>query len=200
MSTMEDNKQASGEQTGSSGEGKENTVSYETYQKVLNEAKKAKEALAEREKKIQDAEKMKLELQEAKMTSEGKLGELVETYKKKLMETEQTYAEKHKKYVSKRVTDSLSNLAMKHGCVDPDAFLKIADFSSISVDDEYNVDVKTAESIIESEKLKRQYLFKKDVKPVNDLPLSGGAAGLGAKPLDQMSKAEIEEQLRKLQG
>lgn len=190
---MEDNKQASGEQTGSSGEGQKQTVAYETYQKVLNEAKKAKELAAENARRLE-------ELNEAKMAEQGKLGELVETYKKKLTETEQTYAEKHKKYVQKRVTDSLSSLAKEHGCVDPEAFLRIADFSGVSVDDEYNIDAKTALTIIEAEKNKRQYLFKKDVGLVKDLPISGGTAGLGAKPLDQLSKAEIEEQLRKLQG
>ena len=168
--------------TTSGGETKD-SVSYDTYRKVLSEKKKAAERLANLESEAQ-------KLREEKMQLEGKKDEYIDSLKKKLTDLEANHKKMIGSYAYNSVSNSLKSEALKHGCIDVDAFIKLTDVSSLDVSDDFTVDQEQLKTVVEDLKKQKPYLFTKEApkfvdpkKPVVDLKQQG----LKGKTVDELT-------------
>lgn len=130
-------------------------VSYETYSRVLDEAKRAKAKQQELEVRLKSIEDEKLqETGKHQELAQKKTQEADEL--RKMLESEKI--QRKWESVSHRIKDA----ATKAGCVDADDLIKIGPaFDQVFKDDKVDVDDKDIELIIKTAKEKKPYLFNK---------------------------------------
>jgi hypothetical protein len=172
------------ETSSTSGADLKDSVAYDTYRKVLSEKKKASEKLTNLEAELQKMKEERLQL-------EGKKDEYIDTLKKKLTDLETNHKKAVGTFAYNAVTNALQNEALKHGCIDSDALIKLVDVSSLEVSDDFKVDGENLKTTIEDLKKSKPYLFSKEApkfadakKPVVDVKQSG----LKGKSVDELSK------------
>lgn len=157
-------------------------VSYESYKKALNEKKNYQAKLSEYEQEVQ-------RLREEKMSAEGKKDELLSTYQKKVQDLSEKLDKTTKHYAWNTLTSEIKREAMKHGCTDPDKLIRLMDdedLRSIEIGENFSIDNKAIESVIEKNKKDNFFLFKTGSKPIaNGIP--------NTKPID-----DSKEDLKKL--
>jgi hypothetical protein len=172
------------ETSAASGSEIKDSVAYDTYRKVLGEKKKASEKLAAMEADLQKMKEEKLQL-------EGKKDEYIDTLKKKLTDLEMNHKKMVGTYAYNSVTNSLKTEALKHGCIDTEALVKLIDVSALEVSEDFNVDQENLKTAVEDLKKQKPYLFSKEApkfvdpkKPVVDV----AKQGLKGKSVDELSK------------
>lgn len=187
--------QASGaEETSATQEVKKDVVSYDTYQKVLNERKKDQERAKLAEAKIQEYEHKKLE-------EAGKYQEVISDLRKRAEEKEKEAESLRKARIADKLTSMIRDEASKHGVIDFEDMLKVGNLESVQVDPETsNVDPQTIKRFVEDLKAKKSYLFKPtSVQTADATPNAGKAPGkLEAKDLASLSSEELMKLALKL--
>jgi hypothetical protein len=163
-------------------------VKYESYKKVLSEKKELQEKYKQLKSEL-DA------IKEQKLLESGKEREALEQTKLKLKELEQKLSEQSRRFKERLITEQIKRKANENGCVDPDALIKLADFSSIEVDEEFNIKSGLDEAIAKL-KQEKTYLFKSNVSGVKDLPPVNNMEGFKNKTAFEMSKEDILKALR----
>jgi hypothetical protein len=161
-------------------------VSYESYKKALNEKKNYQAKLSEYEQEVQ-------RLREEKMSAEGKKDELLSTYQKKVQDLSEKLDKTTKHYAWNTLTGEIKREAMKHGCTDPDKLIRLMDdedLRSIEIGENFTIDNKAIEQVIEKNKKDNFFLFKTAGKPIaNGIP--------NTKPVDDskedLSKLSLDE-------
>lgn len=132
-----------------------NVVSYQSYLKLLNEKKKVADEKKRLEEERQRQENERLE-------SEGKKDELIEKLKQQVQEKDQKFKEKVSTFVNSRLEDQVKAEASKMGCIDPDAVVRLADLSKISMDEEtLQADTEHIRAVLDEMKNSRPYFFGK---------------------------------------
>lgn len=165
------------------------TVSYESYQKAVDEAKKAKARSAQLE---QEAESRKQE----ELKAQGKFKEIAESQATQIATLEKKLKEDNAKYAAKVVTSQIRAEAAKLGCVDPDALLKLMDMSEIEVDGEFNIDPSKLKTVLEKEAKEKAYLFSKDAPTFRDAPPSSGKPA-GKLAYEEWVKLPLDEKKKR---
>lgn len=173
--------QASGDDQG------KNSVSYESYQKVLNEKKKSQEKLNEIQSRLDEYEQAKLE-------AEGKLKEALDNQKKLAEKYKNDNVEIVKRVGTKAAKSQIAREAEKLGCVDVDAAFNLLDLSGLEMNEEFEYDNKTLSEKIQGFAKAKPYLFKKDFKLPNDVNPNNGS--IPTKNLSELSESEIKELLK----
>lgn len=131
------------------------SVKYETYQRTLSEAKKAKARLAELEAKTSLLEQEKLE-------GEGKKDELIAKLKERVSDVEKKYKEGVGNFAYQSLQSQIQSEATKLGCVDVDALTRLVDLDVLDVDEStFRADSEQVRDLVESAKRDRPYLFSK---------------------------------------
>lgn len=167
-----DNKGAGGAPDDAAGGGKSDTVSHESYQKVLDQKKsfqsKYEEQQAEMQKlkeQIENAELEKAKAREDQTEYIKKLEEKLEGFK-------ENEANRKKKATLSKVQQSFKSLAEKEGCKNVDHLLVFASskLKEVKVNPENgNFDEDDIKTIVESAKKENDYLFASEGKGVDDI-------------------------------
>lgn len=169
----------------SGGDGK--SVSYESYQKLLNEKKKIQEKHTESQTRLEEYEQAKLE-------AEGKLKEALDNQKKLAEKYKSDNVEIIKRVGTKAAKSQITREAEKLGCVDVDAAFNLLDLSDLEMNEEFEYDSKTLSDKLQGFAKSKSYLFKKDFKLPSDLNPSNNS--IASKSLAELSEAELKELLK----
>ena len=163
------------------------TVSYETFQRVLKESKSVKAKLREAEERIRSLDEVR--------SSKGDPDSQKKAYEAERAKL-QSMAEM---LVTKSVRQDFESVARRLGCVDPSVLSTVVDLSQFSVDqDSLKADEQQMEIVVKDELRRRPYLFsseKKNVPPMNPGNTNYRDSG---KSLGEMTMAELESEYKKL--
>lgn len=165
---------------------KEDKVSYDTYKKVLAEAKKAKELAKQYEEKVQ-------EFEQSQMQSSGKQNELIESLRKQLTEKEKSIVEFKTNYAKRLLTSAVEAEGTKHGCVDTDLLLKSMDLNAIEFGDDFSVNMDDVQREVAAVVNKKPFLFTKKVGGINDVNPKVNKESLNGKK--DISKMSLNDQI-----
>ncbi len=181
-------------QNGSKAGGKD-SVSYDTYKKTLSEAKKLREQL----RSMDDLQARLKELEQEKLGSEGKKDEVISSLKAELDKTSKEKKQVFQKFAYRSLGEQVRVEAMKQGCVDATALMKLADLSEVEIDpDTFEADKDRLAEIVTGMKSTNPYLFSKSAPRIN-ANLPNGEQNVDKKAIDfkKMTAAEITEWLNK---
>jgi hypothetical protein len=170
-------------------------VSHETYKRTVGEVKRLKEQL----KESQALKDRLAEFEQNEQMRAGKHEETIQSLRAELDKTKKSERSVFQKYAYKSLGSQVREEAMKHGCVDPNALMKLADLSDVEVDAEtFEADKEKIAEIVSSMKTSSPYLFTKAAPKVNGKMPSGEDVG-SKKEIDfkKMTAGEITEWLNK---
>lgn len=171
------------------------SVSHDTYKKTVSEVKKLKEQLREA-----NLLKDKLaELEQNEQMRQGKHEETIATLRAELDKTKKSEKAVYQKYAFKSLGQQVREEALKHGCVDPDALMKLADLSDVEIDAEtFEADKEKIADIVSNIKTDKPYLFNKAGPKVNGSLPNGEKVGDKKMPdFKKMTSTEITDWLNK---
>lgn len=162
-------------------------------------AAKNRELLAElarikAEKKSLQEERDAAEL--AKVEASGNKDAMIEAYKKQLKEADDKRLADSKRYGKKAVQDQLIAAARELGAEDPELVLRLADTSTISIDDDFQVDQAALKTALGSIKEKVPALFKKTVAAPRDGTPNGFDAN-GKVDISKLNREQLKAEFRK---
>lgn len=181
----------SGNPAVASGEGGKDSVSYDSFQKVLAEKK------AEQEKRRQ-LEAQLAEKEQAALAEQGKWKELAEKAQADLKVEREKTTKVVKTFGQELFTKEAKQVALQLGVNQSalDDLIKVGDWSGIEIGEDLKLDQdKIKESILKLQKDK-PYFFTKSASAPRDVNLSSG--GVSGKSVDQMSREEIAAALKAL--
>jgi hypothetical protein len=194
-----------------SGQTENESVSQESKELVVNRsaeeyAARVKELAHENEKRKLKERKLKEELdgvqaklkaiEDSKLQEQGQFKEAFEKAKKEAEDLKAMSKKQQATYAYKVVTSQVKEEAIKAGCVDPDAFIKLASanglLNDLEPDDEFNVKSEDVKAIVEKAQKNMTYLFGKQAPSVKD--------GIPAKPQagNSLDKMTLQQKLEKL--
>jgi hypothetical protein len=142
--------------------GSKDSVAYETYQKVLSEKKKRDSELDSVTKELQ-------KLKEEKLNADGKKDELLTEYKKKYDDLDGKFKGAVGKFAMKTLTDSVEKEALKSGCLNAKALVKLIELSDIEVNEDFEVDQDALKKAIENVKTENPFMFSKSAPQFKDV-------------------------------
>lgn len=170
------------------------TVSYDTYKKTIGEVKRLKDQLRE-------ASVLKEKLAELEQNEQVRLGkheETITTLRAELDKTKKSEKSVFQKYALKSLGQQVREEAVKHGCVDSDALMRLADLSDVEIDAEtFEADREKISSIVSEFKSSKPYLFSKDGPKVNGALPKGDIKKEKELDFKKMSASEITDWLNK---
>jgi len=163
--------------------GVKNTVAYESHKKLLSEKKNLQARFEVLEKQINN-------INEEKLSAEGKKDELLEAYKKQLAEKDNLI----NNFAYTSITKDVKLKAQTMGCVDTDALVKLIDLTSLNnIGNDLSVDSEEATVMLEDSKKKYPFLFKKEAPIVHDGVVKKSEAPMGYA--EELAAATTQDQL-----
>lgn len=168
---------------------KKDSVSYESYQKLLSEKKKFQSETLQARSKLEEYEQAKLEL-------DGKLKEALENAKQLNVKLKTEKMEMFKKVADKTVRSQFFRKAEKLGCNDPELAMKAMNFEDLEITEDFEFDEKKLEEKLQALTKEKPFLFKKDIKLPGDITPTNKAAP--SKPVSEMSTDELLKQYKEL--
>lgn len=175
--------------------GGKDQVSHETYKRTVGEVKRLKEQL----KEAQALKDRLAELEQNEQMRAGKHEETIQSLRAENEKIKKSERAVFQKYAYRSLGSQVREEAMKHGCVDPDALMKLADLSDVEVDaDTFEADREKIAEVVASMKAKSPYLFNKSAPKINGKMPNGDKVS-DKKEMDfkKMSAQEITEWLNK---
>lgn len=173
----------------------EDVVKYESYKKVLSEAKSAKEKARQLEAELEAKRQAELE-------AKGNYQEIIDSLKRQKEELETKYRTTVEKTQWERVTGSIKNEAVKAGCLNPDKLIRLLDkhdFETLRAEDG-EIRAESLNQLLEKAKRENDFLFKRGNVQVNDAVPANNPPIAREKSVSEMSKAERIEALKKSLG
>lgn len=158
-------------------------VQYDSYKKVLSEAKNAKERARQLEAELEAKNTAELEKQ-------GKHQEIIENLRAKNADLETKYRKERESALWKDVTGAIKSEAAKAGCINPDKLIRLldkSDFQTLQAEDGKVVQ-DSVKMLVEKAKKEDYYLFSKGELPVMDATPSNK---IDKPNLSELSKDEI---------
>lgn len=164
---------------------RKDAVAYETYKRVLGEKKKLEEKF---EAMIAENSSLK----DAKLESEGKTLELLDSTKKRLSETENRFKKAVGNFSYRLVSSAISQEAAKLGCTNVQDLISLSDVSGIEVNDDFVVSAEQVAELVEKQRRERPYLFAKSAAKAN----VGAGMAKPETPANDVSKLSLREQAK----
>jgi hypothetical protein len=172
--------------SGDDGSANKDSVSHESFLKVVGEKKKVQERASSMEAELQT-------LREEKLKREGKTTELLTAKEQRIQELESRISKSEKAYAWKTLTGEIKREASKAGCTNPDKLIRLMDdedLSSINVGEDFSIDGDSLKRVIEKNKKDNSFLFSSSSKKiVNGNP---GTGEIVANETD-LSKLSLDE-------
>lgn len=140
-----------------------NEVSYDTHRKLLGEKKTLQAAFVEAQKRLDD-------LEQAKLSSEGKKDELIQSLQKKVGESTEKLTKVVNAFQYRAVSNTFVEAAKAAGCIDPKKLQALADLSAVEVDidNDFAVSEASVKSIIDNLKKEAPFFFNKGQVNIHD--------------------------------
>lgn len=183
----EDNQGANGapNENANGNQGKE-SVSYETYRKVLGTLKKKEEMLSAIEAKSREQEELML-------AEQGKYKEISEQLKAELKKKEDDFKKKESFFVKSNLKNTVAKYARELGAIDQalDDIYKVEDWSDVEFKDDYSVNEEQILNKVKDLTSKKPFYFKKQVSAPKDVVLGGNGAASGSQDLSKLSYDEL---------
>jgi hypothetical protein len=140
-----------------------------SYANENEQRRKAEKAL---KKQLEDAQAKLKTAEEAKLKEQGQWQQAYESSKKELDEAQKKLKQMHSTFAYKTVTSQIKEQAVKNGCVDTEAMIKLAAanglLDSLEPDDEFNLSAETVKTIVADAQKSMPYLFGKPAPVVRD--------------------------------
>lgn len=179
---------------GDSEQGKNQTVSFDSYQKLLKEKKTLQSKFSELEEKVST---LTLE----KTQAEGNKDEAINSLKKQNDELKGKLDKTTKTFAWTTLTGQIKQEATKQGCKDPEKLIRLMDdedLRSIEIGENFAIDSSSVKAVIEKSKKENGFLFETSAKP----PAAPGKPGNkppveGEKSLKDMTLAELKAEYLK---
>lgn len=192
MSTESKANGQSDEQTNGELSNQENTT--ETVKNPDAVLKKNKELLAKLKEKSDAEQKLREQLElieQEKLIQAGKKDEYIDLLKKQLREKEDKLKTVTQTFAYKSVDQQVADAAREMGCTKPEMVKKLADLSSVTVNDDFSVDRDALKLALEKVREDLPELFKK----VPAAPRDGAPATKVQTPTEigKMSIKELQE-------
>ena len=168
---------------------KEDKVSYDTYKKVLAEAKAAKEKAKALEADVQ-------KYSQSEMQAQGKQAELIESLRKQVADKAEEVKSFKSNYAYKLLTAALEAEGAKHGCLDTDLLLKSVDINAIEFGDDFSINTTDLQREVASVVGKKPFLFSKKVSSINDVNPKVNKESLNGK--EDLNKLTLEQKLKRV--
>lgn len=162
----------------------QNSVSYETHRKLLDEKKKAQARL----KELEDAEKRR---QEEALLNEGKLKEALELREKELKETrEQLNLFNERERQAKKLRAVIKGLGA--GDLDDKWYTVIGqEIDGVAIDDDGNVDAGSVQKVVDGLKKNWPEMLRKPSAALPNGTPSGGPAFISRAEWKKLSSKEM---------
>jgi hypothetical protein len=174
--------------------GGKDTVSHDTYKKTVGEVKRLKEQLKEA---LVLKDKL-AELEQNEQIRQGKHEETIATLRKQLDDAKKGEKSVFQKFAYRSLGEQVKSEALKHGCVDPDALIRLADLSDVEIDAEtFEADKDKLAEIVSGIKTTKPYLFNKSGPKINGKMPSGEKIESKAIDFKKMTAGEITDWLNK---
>ena len=167
----------------------EDKVSYESYRKTLDEAKREREKRRELESQLESLRTKELEEKQQWQT-------LADDYKKKFQQTQEELAKERETRKWEMVTTAIKSKAQAAGCVDPDKLIKIFDKSDFELlqAEQGKIKDESLSMLIDKAKKENPFFFNSQQVRINDaLPKQGQADSID---VSKMSREELAEYIK----
>lgn len=189
---MSDDKKAGGppdDSGGASDDSKDlkDTVSHDSYKKVLDEKKRLAKEHADLKSKFDEIEQKRLE-------EAGNDKALITEMKRKNKELEDKFKGSIRNFTEKTVKQSFNREAEKMGCIDSDLAFKACDLSDLDVGDDFELDAGKVKTMLQNLQKSKPHLFKKDASAPRD---TNPGKSIDGKNLDQMTTEELWAEFKK---
>lgn len=137
------------------------TVGYPTHKKLLGEKKKldAKVDVLEQENKLMKQNQLEIE---------GKKDELIASLRSEITDTSGKLKSATEAFANKSVTSVIEREAAKLGCVNTADLVQLMPWDQISIDDNFNVDVVSVKTVLDSLVKEKSYMFQKEAPKTAD--------------------------------
>jgi hypothetical protein len=187
-----ENPSVSDQSSVASGETNQDTVKYETYRKVLSEAKSTKAKLAEYEARESEREQTLL-------AEQGKYKEALDNSVKKQNEFKAALEAKDKAFAKKVFTKEIEAVALSFGARKEalEDIVKVGDWSSVEIDENFSINQEQLKASISNLSKSKPFYFISNAAAPRDVNTSPSGAPSG-KSANDMSVDEIKAQLRNL--
>jgi len=194
---MEEMNGASGHQVeGSAGskDSSSDSVKYETYSRAIGEIKALKAKLNEFQAKEHEREQTVL-------AEQGKYKEALEGVLKSKREIEDALKAKDAAYAKTIFQKEVKQLALTMGARKEalDDIVKVGDWSSVEIDESFNLNTEQLKTQIANLAKSKPYFFATGAQKPGDVHLSAGTFS-GEKPVKELTKDELIEKLKTLGG
>lgn len=169
-------------------------VAYESYQKVLKEKRNYQAKLEDYELKLQ-------ELQEEKLSAEGKKDELIDTYRKQLSEYKDNLEKTKQNFAWSSLTKAVELEAKSRNCTNTSKLIRLMDkedFKAIEMNEDYSINTESLKTVLDKTMKENPFLFNSNIKfSANGNPSS---KPVEEKKLDikNLSDEEIKERYKQL--
>lgn len=166
--------------------GDQNSVKYETYRKVLSEAKKARERLEELEGKITTLEQEKLQ-------AEGNKDELITNLRKENQALNSKLSGAVQSFARSKIESAVIAEASRLGCQDAQLLIRAYgdDVEGIDFDDKFNPDIDQVKVLVEKIRSEKKFLFSKDAPRIANHQIKTEQEQGGTKTLGKMKDDEL---------
>lgn len=168
------------------------SVSYETYKRVVSEAKKAKEMAAQLKAEREADE-------QARMAEQSKWKELAEKLQKDLKQKEDEIKRKDAFVIQNNLKQTIGRYAKEMGANDDavDEIFVVAKskelLKDIEVGSDYSVNADQVKSALAEMQKKSPWFFSKQVAAPKDINPGSKPSGLNSKDLEKLSIDELIE-------
>jgi hypothetical protein len=172
---------------------KKDSVSFDSFQKLLKEKKSKDSKLSELEKEL-------VTLRDEKNLAEGKKEEVLVSQKKRIEELEKTLRTKDQTYAWSTLTGEIKRESMKYGCKDPDKLIRLMsddDLKSIEVGEDFSINKDTLKEVIERSKKENYFLFGETQKITTVGKPSNSPVNENTKSIKDMSIDELRAEYKK---
>lgn len=164
-------------------------------------AKRLKETSAEAKRHRQENAALKArleELEQKSLTEQGNWKEVAEKAQAKAKESEEKLKKANQTFAFKSVSSQVATEALKLGCIDTDALVKLADLSELEVKEDFSVEPESIKTLLAEMQKAKPFLFEKAAPKIADAIPNG--KGTPPKKLENMTLQEKEALLKQLQA
>ncbi len=157
---------------------------------------KFKEQAREAQRKAQELEERLKQRELEEEEKKGNLSKVLDEYKEKTRNLETQIKQKDFTFARTNVINSLKQEAIKAGCKDPDAFVRLLGKEKIDIvsfDDSYTPVLDDVKMIVSDGMKQYEHigLFGRNVNVVNGIPSQGNNFKPTVKPIKEMTTSEL---------
>ena len=176
------------------------TVSYESYSKVVGANKGFQELNKKLHSQLEEANERLKQHEQTIAEKEGRKDDVIEALRKENAEIKEKLTGTTKTYAGSVIKGQLKAEAIKHGCVNPDKLIKLLgtdELNGIDINDDFTINADDLERVITKAKEEHSDIGLFGTKKVNVHDINNPTTpNSKEKTMQEMSKSELEDLAR----